>query len=372
MSWTKYDIWNTSLVKRLLESQRIAQSYLFLGPDQQKKIWIAMAMAKALFCQQPGASFCDSCPSCRKIENHNHPDVFWLRPSGKMRVIKMDMVRSLQSSLALKSYEGGRKIAFILEADNMREDASNAMLKTIEEPVANTILVLMASDIERILPTIISRCQQIFFPLSTNHEIHAYLTNKQGCSPDKASLVAALSRGNYSLASRYVDDERRQWRDFAVTSFMEMFHGNADMFTVAVRMEAWLNELVKKTMMSDEFLEAEAGVSDEDAAELLSDMELKALEKGVLLDEARELFQFFESCIRDAIVYKETHDKASLFNQDSVNGIAAISASYSIQTLKKSMEYVEEAYRAFCGNMNLRFVLEILFDRLGSSAELVS
>lgn len=372
MSWKKSDIWNESLVKRLLDSQRIAHSYIFLGPDQQKKIWIAMSMAKALFCEQPGSVFCDQCAMCRKVENHNHPDVFWVRPAGKMRVIKMGMVRRLQSDLSLKSYEGGRKIAFILDAESMREDAANAMLKTIEEPVDNTIIVLIANDIERILPTIVSRCQQYYFPLSANEQIYSYLVNQHACDPAKAQVVTALSRGNYSLANRYVDDERRTWRDFAVTSFFEMFGGNADQFSVASKMEAWLGELVKKTIMSDDFLETEAGVSDDDASEVLSDVEMKAIEKGVLIDEARELFQFFESCVRDVIVYTETAQESGLINADKTGCVKQVATCRSIQEWKTVMEYIDHGYRAFCGNTNLRFVLEILFDRITSSNELVS
>ncbi len=369
MSWRKSDIWNTSLVKRMLESQRVAQSHLFLGHDQQKKIWVAMSMAKALFCNAPGADYCDQCATCRKIDSHNHPDVFWLRPSGKARVIKIDMVRNLQASLSLKSYEGGKKIAFILESDNMREDAANAMLKTIEEPTENTILVLMAGDIERILPTIVSRCQQLYFPLAHKNEIRDYLMDQQGCSPEKADLVAALSRGNYSLASRYVDDDRRKWRDFAVSSFLNVFEGTLDIFEVSAKMDAWLHELVKKTMMSDDFIETEVGGGDDESSEVLSDMEIKALEKGVLIDEARELFQFFQSCIRDIIIFKETQEKSVLINHDKMNSIDAICRQYSVQDLKNYMEYVEEAYRSFHGNINLRFVLEILFDRLSCSVE---
>ena len=254
MSWKKYNIWQNSRLKSVLESNRLAQAYLFLGQDQQKKIWIASSLSKALFCDCEGTDFCGECSSCKRIDSHNHPDVSWLRPTGASRTIKMGMVRHLQSVLALKSFEGGKKLAFIIGADRMQEQAANAMLKTIEEPTDNTIIVLMAEDIEKILPTIVSRCQQIFFPLSTHENIREYLETELNAGSEKAELIASLSKGSFSLAHRFFDDARREWRDFMVNSFYDFFNGKPDVLDTVNHIDSTILGLVKKNDFIRQFL----------------------------------------------------------------------------------------------------------------------
>ncbi|MCD6459360.1 DNA polymerase III subunit [bacterium] len=373
MSWKKHNIWENSRLKSVLESNRLAQAYLFLGQDQQKKIWTAMSLAKSLFCSLDGADFCDQCPSCKKIEHHNHPDILWLRPVGASRTIKINTVRHLQSVFALKSFVGGKKLAFIIGADRMQEQAANALLKIIEEPQGNSLIVLMAENIEKLLPTIISRCQQIFFPLSPVEHIKEYLQTQFNADPEKAEFISVLSKGNFSLANRFFDDERRQWRDFVVTAVYDFFNDKSDVFAIVSHICSTIDGLVKKTISSDtSYCANEIGVSQHEAEELLSDMDKKALEKNILNQEVYEFFQFVEISFRDILIFQHAQDKKYMTNIDKISFIKKISKQYSDKVFYSLIDDVHNAYYSFCGNTKLEFVLEVFFLKLLNVVKAVS
>src|SRR5688572_6804994 len=127
------------LLQRSLERGRLAHAYLFIGHQLDQMEDISRTLAKTLNCLQPiksdGAKIdcCDKCLSCRKIDHHTHPDVHWVRPESKSRVIIIDQVRELIQAINLKPGEAEYKVATILAADRLNVQAANAFLKTLEE-----------------------------------------------------------------------------------------------------------------------------------------------------------------------------------------------------------------------------------------------
>ncbi|HMA46496.1 MAG TPA: hypothetical protein VKP11_04750, partial [Frankiaceae bacterium] len=141
---------------------------LLVGPSGVGKSTLADDIAAGLLCRvpDPGARPCRECRSCRALEHGNHPDLHRLGPTGAGSVIPIGGreergVRDLVRDLALLPVEGGARVAIVVAADRMTEDAQAAFLKTLEEPPAGTILILTAADEERLLPTIRSRCVRI-------------------------------------------------------------------------------------------------------------------------------------------------------------------------------------------------------------------
>ncbi len=159
------------LLQRSLDRGRLAHAYLFAGPDLAELEAMARALAKTLNCEQPprrGASglaleSCDACLSCRKIDNENQPDVLWVRPESKSRVIIIDQVRDLMQTIQLKPTHAAWKVAILVAADRLKMEAANAFLKTLEEPPANSILILLSTEPQRLLETILSRCLRLNF-----------------------------------------------------------------------------------------------------------------------------------------------------------------------------------------------------------------
>ncbi len=158
------------LLQKALEKGRLAHGYLFSGHELEELETMARTLAKTLNCRNParapgGAALdcCDECLSCRKIEHLNHPDVYWVRPESRTRVIVIEQIRELISDLSLKPSEAEYKVAVIVGADRLNTQAANAFLKTLEEPPPRSVLILLTTDPQRILETILSRCLRLNF-----------------------------------------------------------------------------------------------------------------------------------------------------------------------------------------------------------------
>lgn len=160
-----------ALLQRSLERGRLAHAYLFAGATLGKLEGMARTLAKVLNCHEPSergngglrTDSCDQCVSCRKIEDGGHPDIQWLRPESKSRVITIDQIRELMQAIYLKPSEANYKVAVIVAADRLNVQAANAFLKTLEEPPTKSIVLLLTTDPQRILETIISRCLRLNF-----------------------------------------------------------------------------------------------------------------------------------------------------------------------------------------------------------------
>lgn len=142
------------------KSGRLAHAYLIVGPPRGDGLRLAKDFLKLLYCRQDEV-FCGACPACRQINGQSHPDSFWIEPRGKGRVIKVEEVRGLIQRMEKTAFEGGYKSGVILAADRMNPNSQNALLKTLEEPSPNTVLLLVTDAPQLLLPTIVSRCQKL-------------------------------------------------------------------------------------------------------------------------------------------------------------------------------------------------------------------
>jgi DNA polymerase-3 subunit delta' len=165
------------LLQRSLERGRLAHGYLFTGHQLDQLEALARTLAKTLNCLHPvkrggvAVDCCDQCLNCQKIEHANHADVFWVRPESKLRQIRIRQIvrrensppRVLLDAVNLKPTESQYKVAVIVAADRMNEEAGNAFLKTLEEPPPHSVLILLTTEPQRVLETIRSRCLRLNF-----------------------------------------------------------------------------------------------------------------------------------------------------------------------------------------------------------------
>lgn len=155
-----------ALLQRSLTRGRLAHAYLLTGESLEDLELLARNLAKTVNCEQrtpaqPGTDACDTCLSCRKIDHLNHADVQWLRPEMKSRVISVGQIRELLQTVYLKPVEARYKVVVLVAADRLNVQAANAFLKTLEEPPSGTLFLLLSSDPQRLLETIISRCLRL-------------------------------------------------------------------------------------------------------------------------------------------------------------------------------------------------------------------
>jgi len=191
------------LLQRSLARGRLGHAYLFTGDELEPLENLARTLAKTLNCQHPfrtegvATDCCDACASCKKIGEEIHADVHWARPESKSRIITIDQTRELMHAMQLKAAEAPFKVAVIAGADRLNPQAANAFLKTLEEPPAQSVLILLSTEPSRILETILSRCLRLNFAVEGGRTLAA----EQAHWLQQFSSAAALEQK--SLFGRY-------------------------------------------------------------------------------------------------------------------------------------------------------------------------
>ena len=304
------------VLQRSLRNGKTAHSYLFEGVCGSGRGKTARALIQALFCTVLADDACGTCSSCRKIASGNHPDIHTISPLPDKRDISIEQLRAMQRDLALRPYEAPRKACIIDPAERMSVGAANSLLKTLEEPPGNALIILLTENAGLLLSTVRSRCQLFrFAPLSLEHLLT--LLTQNGLSPESAALLAPMAGGSVQKALE-LDNE-----------------------SLVARRESVLSNVGK--------LNLNRIATIFDAAEELSGNREKTLE---LLDM---LLSFY----RDAV-----HLGAG--NADIVNGSSRreIELLASRRSLPKNLELLEaisETRRAVQRNANSKLAMDHLF-----------
>jgi len=184
-------------LKKRFESNQLSHAYLFAGPEEIGKRKFALELIKMINCQ--GNDEKGECQNCKLIENEKHPDVLMVEVKKDKSEIEISQIREVQQFLSLKPYYSSFKAVIIDEAQKMNQEAQSCFLKTLEEPKGRTILILISSRPEILLPTILSRCQLIKFFACPITEIKNYLI-KNGASEEKAEMFSSISEGKSGRA----------------------------------------------------------------------------------------------------------------------------------------------------------------------------
>ena len=194
-----------SALERGLSQGQLSHAYLLVGPPQVGKGALAMKMAQAVNCLQDSPP-CGECASCNRIQRGIHADVQVIAPAadertGRMRTeIGIDQVRDMERTAALGAYEGNHRVFIIDGVEKMSLEASNALLKTLEEPPSGVIFLLLSSQEDDLLSTIRSRCQRLEVKPLPEKEMVDLLVSEHGLGAEDAELLARLSAGRLGWA----------------------------------------------------------------------------------------------------------------------------------------------------------------------------
>lgn len=398
------------LVRRAVSRDRLPHAYLFEGTQGVGKTTTALALAQFLNCASPiGNDSCGECLSCRKIDRFQHPDIHWIFPmpgseKGKRlraaeRIDHMEEVREKRLAPGLEnqprrihglSYagaasiaigrdedtrpgsiaevrkeagyapmEGKTKVFIITEAERMKREAANSLLKVLEEPPPNNLLILTTHRPGDLLDTISSRCQTVRFRDLTEEEIVRLVTERGGWHfeapegkrkrewvrrpPDgkDALLAAALSRGSVTRASTLAHKKLRVWRDTAI-EFLSLQPGNPD-----------LHRMIRELDKDIEFEPAEkasAAENDRRVIELVLDLGL--LWYGDLLRAS-------------------TGSGVPLVNRDREREVRRAVSNLSVDEIRRRVTVLENARTELRGNVYRILVLYTLILKLNGMGERV-
>lgn len=271
-------------LERARQAGRVAHAYLFHGPDGVGKQRVALAFAAALNCRAAEAP-CGSCSDCQKIAEYRHPDVQMLASESYLVAqsrltlergtpsdqIKVDQLTELQTLLHHRPYLGRTKVVVVVDAERMNESTQNRFLKTLEEPSADTVILLLTAHPDLLLGTIRSRCQALGFGPLPQDLLAAHL-ERTGIDPARAKTLAAMSQGSLGRALALVDEDHLRGRDEALEGLERAFGGDlADVIAWAEAttegqgrtqllgavdaLELWLrDQLLQSVGVSDELL----------------------------------------------------------------------------------------------------------------------
>lgn len=182
------------LIRRALTHDRMPHAFLFRGPEGVGKQLFARGLAAAINCRSGRrGEACGDCPSCRKFRSGNHPDFLVVSP--EKGTVKIEQVRQMCQALSYPPYESQMRVVLLEDVHGMRAEAANSLLKTLEEPPADNVLILTADSSREVLPTITSRCQVIPFYSLDQHDTRQILMQDQ-LDRETADLLARLSEGS--------------------------------------------------------------------------------------------------------------------------------------------------------------------------------
>ena len=227
--------------KRSVENNRLASTYLFVGPAGVGKRTFALKLAEALLCEtnpESGLDPCGNCAACQQVRAQSHPDLILVsKPKDKAFIPVETFIgdrehrrrEGLCHDIGLKPFRGGRKIAIIDDADFLNQESANSLLKTLEEPPPKSVLILIGTSEHRQLSTIVSRSQVVRFGRLSNDELKQILTQNQLIESDvPLENLALAAGGSVELASQLADAETLEFRKTLFDQLATLDPGSGD------------------------------------------------------------------------------------------------------------------------------------------------
>lgn len=214
--------WAVDLLARQLARGTTHHAYLITGPEGVGRSRLALAFAQAILCEAPPkrGEWCGACRACRQVPTRTYPDLDWVERAEDKQGITIEQIRELQRHLSLSSFVGGARVAVLVEVERASEGAANALLKTLEEPAPRVLLLLTASDVEEVPPTIASRCEVLALRPVPLAEIAAALEGR-GESLSGARQIGEMSDGRPELALRMLADPALRSRRMGYAADLE-------------------------------------------------------------------------------------------------------------------------------------------------------
>lgn len=288
-----------------IRNNRLASSYLFTGPEGVGKNLVALTLAKALNCEKSSFDACDECVSCQKIDKLNHPDLHLLGAvSGdnedESEVIKIEAIRQLQREINLRPYEAKTKVFIINNAHQLTAEASNALLKILEEPPAHSLIILITAKPSLLFRTIISRCRILKFASLPRLELKEILKKEHHLPEDEAHFLASFCEGRIGFGLKMKDSAIFREKNTIIDGFSRYADSNYETSLPQDRATIRKHLNILSIWLRDIYL-AKAGVQGEEIINFDRRYELSKLAKDYSFSDLDIAFK----AVSDSLLYLE-------------------------------------------------------------------
>lgn len=336
-------------------------SLLFAGPDGIGKSLFADAFAKLLICQDDLQG-----TNKRKVESGNHPDIRVYRPEGKIGMHSIASMRQFSEEVYMSPFEAKWKVFIVHEADRMLSHSANALLKTFEEPAANTVIILLSGKPSALLPTVLSRSRLIHFQPLNEQDIASFVVNRFGKPAEEAELIAYMAQGSIGQAVRLTNEGVSPVRALLLDLLSK---GNLPHYKNLTGIATEIAERVdaEKKQIEGDFRKTLFGGKGED----FSASQKQSLEKEVegavtmhAMQEAYALFDIILSWYRDLHLLILKGNPAYLMHRDYHEACRLVAERGSVMPIEEVQKAVAETRLALERSTSLQICLENLFLKL--------
>lgn len=306
-------------LKTAIEMGKVSHAYILNGPDLSGKMMIAEAFARALLCEKQDPDGCGECRSCRQSDDRNNPDIIYVK-HDKPNTISVDDIRTqLNNDIVIKPYSNQYKIYIVDEAEKMNQQAQNALLKTIEEPPAYAVIMLLTTNADSFLQTIRSRCITLNLKSVKNDVIKSYLMTEKKIPDYQADVCAAFAQGVVGKAIKLASsDDFNELKESALSLIKRL--DDIDLYE--------MGEEIKQ----------------------ISDYKL----------QVQDYFDLITVWYRDVLYMKATNDVNGLIFKDEVYDIKKQASKHSYHGIETIIEALDKAKLRINANVNFDLVIELL------------
>lgn len=306
-------------LQNAISAEKVSHAYIINGEKSSGKEFIAKVFAMALQCERKEAEPCQECHSCKQALTGNHPDIIFVTHE-KPNTISVDDIRAqVNNDVGIKPYSGPYKIYIVNEAEKMTPQAQNAILKTLEEPPAYAVILLLTTNVNSLLPTILSRCVVLNMKPVADALVKRYLMEQLQVPDYKAEVCVAFARGNIGKARALASSEDFENVKAEALSLLKYIH------------DMELNEIIA------------------------------AIKK--ITEYKLEVSDYLDICAiwyRDVLLFKATNDVNHLVFREEIQALRKTAQRSSYEGIETVIRALDTAKRRLDANVNFELTMELL------------
>lgn len=306
-------------LRNAISMNKVSHAYIINGERSSGKEFIARVFAMALQCEKGGTEPCGECHSCKQAQSNNQPDIIYISHEKPNTIGVEDIRTQINNDIGIKPYSSPRKIYIMNEGEKMTVQAQNALLKTLEEPPEYAVILILTTNVEAMLPTILSRCVVLNMKPVTDAQVKKYLMEELGVPDYKANICVAFARGNIGKAKLLASSEEfEKVKDEAIT-------------LVKYINDMEINEIVKAIKKITEYK-----------------------------FDVNDYLDILSVWYRDILLFKATKDINSLIFKEEIQQIMRVSDRSTYEGIETVVNALQQAKRRLEANVNFDLTMELL------------